>query len=433
MAARIFSGELTLRVIARTTVIVMLAFAAASCTHTAPADTAVTTPAAAHQKPLAGPAWPRFRGVNNDGLSSQKGINKQWSVRPPALLWQQTLGDGGYSGFSVADGIVYIVDHSGFNDAIRAFDLRNGAEKWRYEYQDAVIPKFGFARSTPTVDEGRVYAYSRMGKLMCLDASTGRLIWQEDIVGQFNGVRPGWDMASSPLVDGDKVVVCAGGPNAAIVAINKMTGDTLWAGGGSDKPGYSSPEVATINGFRQYVCFLGTSLVGVDPASGRLIWSFPWKTGSDVNAAAPLVIGDSIFITTGYGHGCAMIDIQGGVPQLRWQNKEMQAHFASPIFAGGYIYGTGNPGLLVCLDPQTGNALWKQPGFEKGSIIGVDGTIIGFDGASGDLIMAAISPQSYQEMGRFTPIGGQSWTSPVVAYGRIIVRNKSTLACFDAM
>jgi len=118
---------------------------------------------------------------------------------------------------------------------------------------------------------------------------------------------------------------------------------------------------------------------------------------------------------------------------LCWQNKEMMAHFSSPIFVGGYIYGTGNPGRLMCLDPKTGNALWTQDGFEKGAIIGVDGAIVGFDGSTGELVMAAMSPTSYQELGRFTPLGGQSWTSPVVACGRLIVRNKTTLACFDAM
>jgi len=422
-----------MRAIIRLTAVLLLAFGAAACSNTAPVNTALTNPPPSHQKFPDGPTWPRYRGANDDGISTQKGINKAWNQRPPTLLWRQALTDGGYAGYSVANGLVYIIDHAAASDIVRAFDLGTGDEKWRYTYADAATSNYGFSRATPTVDGNHVYTYSRLGKLTCLDATGGQLIWQKDVIATFNGHRPGWDMATSPLIDGDKIVVYAGGDNAAVVALNKATGDTIWAGGGSDKPGYSSPVLATINGARQYVCALGTSVIGVDAASGKLLWSLPWKTGADVNAANPLVSGDSVFIASGYGHGCALIDISAAGPQIRWQNKEMQAHFSSPILAGGYIYGTGNPGWLECLDPQTGNTMWKQDGFEKGGLIGVDGTLVVFDGSNGDLVMVALTQASYQEIGRFSPLGGQSWTAPVVACGRLVVRNKTTLACFDAM
>jgi len=245
--AHLLTGDSKLRFIIRSAAVLLLVLAVASCTHTAP----VYTTGSAHQKPLPGPDWSRFRGTNNDGISTQTGINKEWNQRPPSLLWQQPLTDGGYGGFSVANGLVYIVDHSGSEDVIKAFDLRSGAPQWQYPYQDALVSNFGFSRSTPTVDGNKVYAYSRLGKLTCLDATTGKLVWQRDIITEFNGRRPGWDMACSPLIDGNKVVVYAGGADAALVALNKTDGQTIWAGGGSDKPGYSSPVLATINGRRR--------------------------------------------------------------------------------------------------------------------------------------------------------------------------------------
>jgi hypothetical protein len=188
---------------------------------------------------------------------------------------------------------------------------------------------------------------------------------------------------------------------------------------------------ATINGKAQYVIFTSQALKGVDTATGSVLWSFPWKTGAECNAATPLVMGNSIFIATGYGHGCAMVDITPEGAKSRWENKEIQAHFSSPIFSGGYIYGTGDPGVLACLDPATGKALWRKEGFEKGGIAAVDGTILALDGAGGDLVMAAIAPDAYKELGRLTPLGGQSWTAPIVANGKLIVRNKTTLACYS--
>ncbi|MDR3710806.1 MAG: PQQ-binding-like beta-propeller repeat protein [Capsulimonadaceae bacterium] len=375
--------------------------------------------------------WPAFRGPDANGISPETGINKNWAARPPKMLWTQPMTDEGYAGPSEKDGAVFIVDHLGTDDIVRSFDLTTGAEKWRYTYPDAATSNYGFTRATPSVDGHRVYIYSRLGRLICLTAATGKLVWQRDIIGEFHGRRPGWDMADSPLIDGNRVVVYGGGPDASVVVVDKTTGATIWSGGGSEMPGYSTPVLATIGGVKQYVCMLFASVEGVDWQTGRLLWSYPWKTGANVNAATPLVIGDSVFIASGYGHGCAMLDITGGAPQLRWQNTEIVAHFSSPIYAGGYIYGTGDPGFLSCLDPATGAALWKQRGFQKGGLIGIDGTIVAFNGAAGDLIMVALAPDAYKELGRFIPLGGQSWTAPIVANGKLIVRNKTTLAAFD--
>ncbi len=143
------------------------------------------------------------------------------------------------------------------------------------------------------------------------------------------------------------------------------------------------------------------------------------------------MIGDSVYITASYGYGCALVDVTPGGAKIRWQNKEMTAHISSPILTDGCVYGDSEPGDFVCIDPQTGTTKWRQPGFEKGPLIMVDGVLLKFDGKGGDLVMVSPQPSLYKEIGRYKPLGGQSWTAPIVSNGKLIVRNKTTLACFS--
>ena len=375
--------------------------------------------------------WPYWRGPNKDGISPETGINKNWSQKPPRVLWQVPMSDRGYAGPSVADGKVFIIDHQGTNDVVRAIDIESGDDVWQFTYPDAKGENRGFDRATPVVDGDRVYTLCRMGPLHCLEVKTGNKLWARDIIAEFKGKLPQWLLAMSPFIDGDKLITCPGGPNAAVVALDKKTGRTIWQGGGSDKPGYATPVAATLGGKEQYVVFTGKNLIGVDAANGKLLWSVPWETGYDVNAATPIVSGDTIFITSGYKHGCALVKVTGRNARIVWENKEIQSHFNTPVLVDGYLYGTTDPGRLVCMKMATGEVQWAQRGFEKGGIVVVDGTIIAVDGANGDVAMVKLSPESYQELGRIKPLGGQSWSPPIVAQGKLIVRNRSALACLD--
>jgi len=374
--------------------------------------------------------WPQFRGPHANGISGET-INKDWQRQAPHKLWQVALTDRGYAGPSVALGKVFIIDHQGDKDIVRALDVNTGKDVWRYPYSDAASDNYGFARSTPTVDGNHVYTLSRQGQLLCLDAASGHKIWGRNIIADFHGKLPTWCLAGSPLIDENKVIVCPGGPDASVVALDKQNGHTLWKGGGSDAPGYATPLIATLNSTRQYVIFTAHSLLGLAPANGQTLWSFPWKTDQDVNAAAPVVNGNNIFISSGYSHGCALIAVNGHSAKQLWTNRNIQAHFSSPIMSGNYLYGDSDPGNLVCLDLRTGDVKWKQSGFEKGGLIGADGTILAFNGHDGKLVMVRMTPEHYQELGYFTPLGGQqSWTAPVLANGRLIVRNKTAIACY---
>ena len=375
--------------------------------------------------------WPCFLGPNKNGSSPETGINKDWKARPPKLLWKTPMGDRGYAGPSVADGKVLIIDHKGADDVVRAVDIKTGKDVWTFSYPDARGHNYGFSRATPTVDENRVYTLSREGNLHCLKLGDGAKVWAVSLVRRFAGRLPQWRLATSPLIDGDKLIVVPGGRDACVAALDKMSGKTIWKGGGSDKPGYATPVAATLDGKKQYVVFAARNLIGVDAANGRLLWKYPWRTSYDVNAATPIVSGRGVFITSGYRHGCALLKLTGGQPKRVWENKAIQSHFSSPIAHRGYIYGTSDPGRLVCLDARTGKTQWTQRGFQKGGLVALDGVLIVVDGARGSITMCRLSPQRYQELGRITGLGGQSWTAPIVADGKLIVRNKSALACYN--
>jgi len=375
--------------------------------------------------------WPQFRGPNGDGISLEKGINKNWSQKPPKLLWKTQMSDDGYAGPATFKGNVYIIDHKEANDVVRGIDINTGKDVWSYVYQDTDKSNYGFTRSTPSISEDSIYVASMMGLIGCIDLKTGNGTWGGYLEKNLNGRRPQWNYAASPLIDGTKVILVPGAQDGCVVALDKTNGNLLWKGG-DDSAGYSTPVKAKIQGKVQYVVFTASGAGGYDAVAGTPLWFIRWKTQYDVNAAQPVIVGNSVFISSGYGRGCALIDVAADMTaKIRWENKAIQAHFNSAVLVGGYIYGIGDPGNLVCLEPATGKIVWSKEGFEKGSVISVDGVLLALDGANGALALVACDPSEYNELGRFTPLGGQSWTNPIVTDGKLIVRNKTTLACFN--
>lgn len=373
--------------------------------------------------------WPQFRGPNASGISPETHVGKDWNQRPPKMIWKTQMTDNGYAGPSVAGGRVFIIDHNDKEDVVRAIDLKTGKDVWEYRYPDAEKDNWGFSRATPVVDKNRVFALSRMGTLNCLDAKTGKKLWSRDTLEEFKGKKPGFNYAMSPLVDGNKLILCPGGPDASVIALDKTSGRTLWQGGGTREPGYSTPVAASVGGKKEYVALMTTGLVAVDAATGAEAWTSQPLKPFGAPIPQPIVQGDAVFLTT--NGGSAVVDVAAGAAKSRWVNNDVRSHISSPVLANGYLYMDTDPGDLVCVDWQTGAEKWRKGGFEKGPLSMVDGVILIFDGKEGDLIMVQPNPDAYKELGRFKPLGGQSWNAPVIAGGKLIVRNKTTLACFD--
>ncbi|MBI4977467.1 MAG: PQQ-binding-like beta-propeller repeat protein [Spirochaetes bacterium] len=376
--------------------------------------------------------WPQFFGPDRTGISPETGINKNWNTNPPKQLWKLSMSDDGYAGPSAADGMVFIIDRNDANDVVKALDAATGKELWSYQYPDPGSANYGYARSTPTCDAGKLYTLSRSGLLNCLDAKSGKLLWSVKVIKSFGGKLPQWLLALSPFIDGDAVIVCPGGSENP-VAIDKNTGATLWKGNCADAVSYATPVVTTLAGKRQYLLFMAKNLIGADAANGQELWRVPWETKYDVNAALPLPIGDDrVFISSGYNHGCGMVKVSDDGAKLLWENKSAMAHFSSPILYKGFIYANSDPDNLVCIDPASGTAKWKSRGFEKGGFIIVDDVIIAVGGRTGDVVMASAVSTSYKEIGRMpAPLGGQSWTAPIVADKKLYIRNKIEIACYS--
>ncbi len=382
----------------------------------------------------AGPAkgWPRFLGGGADGMSGETGINKDWNARPPKELWTVKLSDNGYSGPSVAEGKVFIVDYADGNGLVRAFDLEKGGELWRCPFPDKGKQDHGFTRSTPTYEGGRVYTTGRMGEVLCLDARDGRKIWSVNMVRDLGGAIPRWHYAASPIIDGERLVILPGGSRGMVAVLNKSTGKVIWQGGGKGKPSYATPVVCTINGTKQYVLFVAEGLRAVGAAKGDVLWRYEWRTKYDINGATPIVMGNRVFITSDYREGCAVIEVTPGGPKKLWENKAIQSKFNTPVCHEGRVYGTGGQGgAFHCVEFADGSTVWKGGSFEWGGLVAVDGTIIAINGKKGDVVMLELSRERYRELGRIKPISGTSWTAPVVADGRLLVRDLKKLVCLD--
>jgi len=399
-----------------------------------PPATPASTPAAQNAAPATASSndseWPRFQGPYGNSLAPAQEFNTDWNSQAPQKLWEVAMGDNGFAGPSSAGGKVYILDHQGAEDVVRCLDLNSGTEAWTYRYAEGGGDNYGFSRATPCISGGKVYTISRSGLVNCLGAASGQKVWSKSLASDLGGGAPQWLYAPSPIVDGNALIVVPGGAKGAVASLNKDTGAVIWQGGGSEKCSYATPVPADIGGVKQYVIFGAKALFGVRADSGKQLWRVGWETGCDVNAATPLVDGSRIIITSGYSHGCAGVQVSGNSAKIAWQNKAIQAHFSSSVLYQSKVYGIGDPGNLVCLDPTNGKVLWQQSGFEKGGLIVVYGHLMAFQGGDGALVLAKASPTAYAEVGRFTPLGGQSWTAPIVAGGKLIVRNKTKLAAF---
>lgn len=387
-------------------------------------------------EPVRGPAtgadWPNFLGPSRNGLSVEKGINKNWNRRPPAELWRSSLTGKGFSGPAVADGKLYLLDHMDDDDVLRVFDASFGKAIWNYVYPNPAGYNYGWSQCTPAIHEGKVYLLSCLGVVQCVDTTTRGVVWQTDIMKRFGGKIPRWRVAMSPVIDGDRVVLIPGGPGATLVALHKETGKLLWKGGGSFHCSYATPAVATIGDTRQYVLFCEKQLVGVHSDNGNVLWQIPWKTHADENVPTPSVAGDSVFVSS--MSGCARARVSGTSPRMVWKSADLAPHFSSPILYEGALYGIDmkrRGESLVCLDHATGRALWMKGGFDKGGLAIVDNAIVAM--GKNCIILAEATKEEYRQLGRIAIPGltGRLWTAPVIAGGKLFVRNEKILVCLD--
>ena len=376
---------------------------------------------------IAAEDWSRWRGPAFNGVSRETGWSTSWPQEGPKRLWRASVGTG-FSSVAVSGGRAYTTGNDGRQDTVYSFDANTGAVVWKYSYDAPVDPHYyeGGPSATPTVDDNRVFTISKRGLALCLDAATGKVVWSKDLASEPGAKVPEWGFAGSALVESGLVIFNVGD---AGVALDKTSGKVVWSSG-KGSAGYSSPIPFDQGGRHSVLMMALRSIVAVDPKTGRELWQYPWKTLYDVNAADPVIAGDRILISSGYDHGCALLQTTGGRPALQWQNKNLRNHFNSSLIIGDNIYGF-DESELKCLDLKTGGVKWNEKSLGKGSLMAADGKLIVL-GEKGHLVVADASPSAFKPLARAQVIGGKCWTAPVLANGRIYCRNsKGDVVCVD--
>ena len=376
--------------------------------------------------------WPQWRGPNRDGISTETGLLKQWPAEGPPLVWKASGAGGGYSSFAVANGKLYTMGLRGDREFVVAFDIATGKETWSTPHGSAFRNDRGDGpRGTPTVDGDRVYALGGSGDLTALDARTGKIIWSKNVLTEFGGSNITWGISESPLVLGDKVLVNAGGPGASIVALNKANGSLIWKSQ-SDKAGYSSAIPVQVNGTTQVVFFTAERAVGLDAKDGRLLWEYGRPANRTANVATPIAHGNRVFISSGYGTGGGVIEIKAdNKAQEIWFTRDMRNHHSSSVLIGDYLYGFSES-ILTAIRFDTGEIAWRDRSVGKGSLVYADGNLYCFS-ERGVVGLVEATPTGYKEKGRFRIEPGplETWAHPVVAGGRLYLRDQDTIYAYD--
>lgn len=379
--------------------------------------------------------WPQYLGPARNGVSPETEWNTAWATKEPARLWKTDAGTG-CSSIAIAEGRAYTIGHRRGKDSVLCLDALTGRKIWTHDYrQDAGgIHHEGGPSATPTVHDGKVFTVSRSGDLFCLDAATGKVLWSKNYMEDFGGRKQMYGWAASPLVHDGALIVDPGGPGASIAALDPETGITVWKNG-NEEPGYASPVRFDTAKLRGYALFQKTALVGYSEKDGRELFRFPWHTDWDINASPPLFFGDKVFISSGYGSGCALIDL--GNASAVYQNKNLFLHFQHGIVHGEHVYAVSGdndtPAELKCLELATGNVLWsnRYGGSNRGNVLLVGAKLLVLT-EIGELILVDPAPEAYRELDRMQLMPKTCWAPPAFANGLLYARsNKGDLRCYD--
>jgi outer membrane protein assembly factor BamB len=392
--------------------------------------------------------WPQWRGPNRDGLSKETGLLKEWPKDGPKLLWQVKDLGGGYSTPAVVGDRLYVMANQGMEDEfVKALDVKDGRPVWATRV-GKVGPNTGLnypgARSTPTVDGPLLYALGSDGDLACLETATGKPRWAKNLRSEFGGKPGQWAYSESPLVDGDVVVCTPGGADATVVALNKTNGDVIWkcAAPGGDKAGYASIVTTDAGGVKEYVVYTANGLIGVEAKTGKFLWRYEKTKGMmGMSILTPVVHGGLAYSGAGrVGGGAVKLSPDQGAVKAEqvYFDTKLPTAIGGAVLVGDSLYGSGTN--LVCADFKTGQIKWSDPSVAPAALCYADGRLY-LHGENGAMALIEATPETYREHGRFMPPNPpprpkdktmeKAWAYPVVANGRLYVRDTDCLWCYD--
>jgi outer membrane protein assembly factor BamB len=384
--------------------------------------------------------WPSWRGANRDGRSSEKDLLASWPEGGPRLMWRTTGVGEGYSTPTVVGDRVYCMGNKDGNEFVYCLDAKKqGQLIWASNLGKVRAGGGGYAgpRSSPTVDGNRVYALGLAGDLVAIDDKNGRIVWRKDLVADFAGQPGNWGYAESVLVDGPWVICTPGGPRATVVALNKQNGKTIWTSAAGEMAGYSSPVVGEIAGLKQYVQFTAGGVLGVSAKDGSVLWQYDRPANGTANCSTPVIAGDIVLAASGYGNGGGAVRVSRSGAKFAAEElyftKELKNHHGGVIVVDGFAYGADDPGMLACLELETGKTRWRSREPGKCSITWVDGKLI-CRSENGPVTLVAATPESYRSLGRFEQpdrSGQNAWPYPVVSGRRLFLRDQDLLLVYD--
>ncbi|MCI0332491.1 MAG: PQQ-like beta-propeller repeat protein [Planctomycetes bacterium] len=385
--------------------------------------------------------WPQWQGPTRNGLTKETGLLKRWQEGGPPRRWLFDKCGAGYAGPAIVDGRLYILGARDGVCQLIAIDANTGDELWARSLGPEFHNDWGNGpRSTPAVDDGRVYALSAAGTLICVEASDRHELWRVTMES-LGGTVPNWGYSESVLIDGDKVLCTPGGPHGAIAAIDKETGKVIWQSEElTDFAHYSSIVCGEFHRQPQYVQLLEKRLVGLSPEDGKLLWEVEWP-GSVAVIPTPIVRGNRVFVTSGYGAGCMLVEVSANNEATKvFENKRMKSQHGGVINLGNFLYGFSDDVGWVCMNARTGDLEWRErDALGKGAIGYADGRFYCVDQSEGNVVLIDASPKGWTERGRFTlepqsqsrsPRGG-IWVHPVIVDGKLFLRDQEYLYCYD--
>jgi len=384
------------------------------------------------------PFWPQFHGPNRDNLSAEKGLLKKWPEGGPTLLWRgQGLGHG-YSSVSISSGMIYTAGNIGKDTVITALGL-DGKVRWQVKNGKAWTGDRPGSRGTPTISGGRLYHESPLGDVICLEAKTGKKLWQLNILDKFRSKHPTWALAESLLIDGEHLICCPGGPQTCMVALDKNTGAVIWkAPSTKELAGYASPILVENEGLRIIITLTSKAMIGVNADTGELLWHVKHLSYADENVFTAIYHDAHIFISSiKAGSVKWKLNVKDGEASVEeiWRSKELDNHHGGGVLVNGYVYASSciyNGPKWICLDWETGQKKYVDRGIGKGSLTYADGMLYML-GEGGVVGLVRPTPTNYALVSSFQiPKGGRgpSWAHPVVCGGRLYIRHGEYLYAY---
>lgn len=375
--------------------------------------------------------WTQWRGPNRDGRSAETGLLKAWPAQGPPLTWRTTGAGIGYSSFAASGGRLYTLGGRNQREFVIAFDSNTGKRVWETPVGALFSNDRGDGpRSTPTIDGERLFALGGSGDLVCLDIKTGKPIWTKNLMRDFGGSNIYWGLSESPLVVNDRVLVQAGGRNAAIVALDKTSGDALWRRH-SDEPGYSSAVLAQVGTTQQAIFFTAHRAIGVSVRDGRELWSYDRVSNGTANIATPVVAGNRVFLSSDYGTGAALLELSPSGAREVYFTRDMRNHHSTSVLVGDHLYGFSGS-ILTAMKLADGTVAWRDRSVGKGSLIYADERLYLYS-ENGVVGLAEPTPAGYREHGRFRLQPGSlpSWSHPIITNGKLILREQDNVYAYD--